>query len=315
MRAERVEEFRFADLSAVLLVRRLGSVTASARQLGVTPSQVSKAVSRAEASLGALLFSRSSHGLSPTQAGLRIFPRLDEIAAQLSVARGNEEPADSLLTIAAPSYINSLFLPAIAEAVPEMRVRGLELPASLVRTLAPGGLFDVTVLVGQPRLPRTWTATPIGSTRKIVFAPPRIARLFGAGPIAMERLREFRFVSPVYHVGGQFVPVDDDCPLPAALRRRGHEAQTIGAALELAARTGQLVYGPACAGIRQLAAGELTELRVRGWNAQDPIYLACNAERVLARVQRALVRQLPGAVDALEKRTLWLSKRSQRKRT
>lgn len=77
----------------------------------------------------------------------------------------------------------------------------------------------------------------------------------------------------------------------------------------------QLGYGAACAGIRQLAAGELTELRVRGWNAQDPIYLACNAERVLARVQRALVRQLPGAVDALEKRTLWLSKRSQRKRT
>lgn len=304
MHSESPDDLRFADLSTALLVWRLGSVTASARQLGVTPSQVSKAVARLERHLGTILFNRSSRGVTLTEEGRRRVPLLDDVATRLRAVLRADEHAGAVLTLAAPSYMNSL-LPVIADAIPDSRVRSLELPPPLVRTLAPANLFDATLLLGPPRLPMTWTATQIGKARKTLFASPRVARRLGRPPIAMELLREFPIVSPVHNVGGQYIPVDDDCPLPASLRRPGHEAQTIGAALDLAARTGQLVYGPAFAALRHVAEESLVEVRVRGWNAHDPVYLGCNADRILARVQKIMIATLQRAVASLEQRACW----------
>src|SRR5260370_35211450 len=106
-----------ADVRAFLVVQRLGSVTASARQLGVTPSQVSKAVARLEAHLGSKLFTRSARGVALSDAGRRLLPRLDEIASRLRSLRRDDEPA-SLLTFSAPPSGNAYALPAIAPAVP-----------------------------------------------------------------------------------------------------------------------------------------------------------------------------------------------------
>src|SRR6266852_4405230 len=57
-------DLHLADVNTFLVVQRLGSVTASARQLGVTPAQVSKAVARLEAQLGSKLFTRSARGVA-----------------------------------------------------------------------------------------------------------------------------------------------------------------------------------------------------------------------------------------------------------
>jgi DNA-binding transcriptional LysR family regulator len=296
-------DLRLADLNTFLAVQRLGSVTASARQLGVTPSQVSKAVARLEAHLRSALLTRSTRGVTLTDAGRRLLPRLDDLASRLRSLRRDGEPDASLLTVSAPSYVNAYVLAAIARAVPEMRVRGLEMPPSLVRTFASANSFDATVLIGTPRLPETWAVSEIGSCRKTAFASPALARRLGPQPLPAERLRDFPFVSPVYNLNGQFVPVDDDCPLPVGGRRAGHEVQTIGMALELAAQTDQIVYGPAFAALHQNLRGAVTELHVRGWNVREPVYLACNVDRVLARRQTALVRGLRGAFAELERRS------------
>ena len=60
-----------------------------------------------------------------------------------------------MITLAAPSYMNVFLLPAVAAALPELRVRALELPPAMVRTLAATNLFEVTLLLGEPRLPST----------------------------------------------------------------------------------------------------------------------------------------------------------------
>ena len=82
-----LDDLRVADLSTVLIVHRLSSVTASARHLGVTPSQVSKAVSRVERHLGATLFNRSAKGVAFTDAGRRRFLASIEIFALVQPAR------------------------------------------------------------------------------------------------------------------------------------------------------------------------------------------------------------------------------------
>src|SRR5207237_809725 len=128
---------------------------------------------------------------------------------------------------------------------PALRVRGLELPPALLRAYAAENFFDAAFLSsGLERLPSTWSSEHVGEVQKALFGTPDLARRLGAQPIAADKLRDVPFVCPIYNAEGKFVPVDDDCPLPVAERRLGHEAQTIGLALELAARTGQLVFGP-----------------------------------------------------------------------
>ena len=295
-------DLHLADVNTFLVVQRLGSVTAAARQLGVTPSQVSKAMTRLEAHLGSALFTRSARGVALTDPGRRLLPRLDDLVTRLRSLRRDDEPA-SLLTISAPSYINAYVLPAIARAVPERRVRGLEMPPSLVRTFAAANLFDATVLLGRPRLPETWAITEVGSCRKTVFASPALAQRLGSQPVSVGKLRDVPFISPVYNINGQFVPVDDDCPLPVGARRAGHEVQTIAMAFELAAHTDQLVFGPAFAALHHVARGAVTEVRVRGWASRDPVVLACNVDRILARLQSALIRSLRAAFAELERRS------------
>ena len=59
-----ISELHVADLTTFLAVRRAGSVSTAARELGVTPSQVSKAIARLEATLRVRLFSRGARGVA-----------------------------------------------------------------------------------------------------------------------------------------------------------------------------------------------------------------------------------------------------------
>jgi hypothetical protein len=102
------------------------------------------------------------------------------------------------------------------------------------------------------------------------------------------------------------VAVDDDCPLPSSERRLGHEAQTIGLALELAARTDQLVFGPVIAAKRHIDGGTLVEVPVEGWNVRETLFVACNSDRVLSRVQGAILKAIRAQLqelDAVRERT------------
>ena len=293
MAATPVEELRFADVITFLSVQRCGSITGAARALKVTPSQVSKAVVRLEEHLGVTLLSRSTRGVAVSDAGRRLTPQLEEIAARLRQLRPTLGVDRGVLTLAAPSYLTGLFMPEIATAIPELRLRGLELPPSVIRAYAGENIFDLTLTIGEETLPAQWVSTRLGLVRRALFAPPALARSLGPQPISVEKLAGVPFVSPVYNLNGQFFPVDDGCPL-------GHESHTIGLALELAARCGQVVYGPVIAARGYLDRGQLEEVRVVDWTAGEPLFLACNAERVLASQQREVVSVLSAALSKLD---------------
>jgi hypothetical protein len=136
--------------------------------------------------------------------------------------------------------------------------------------------------------------------RKGLFASRALAKTLGPEPIPVERLRGIPFVMPLGNVQGQLIPADDECPLTASERTAGHEVQTFGVALEVAARSEQLVFGPVLAARRHLMEGTLVEIRVKGWNVSHPLHLACNGDRVMAPVQRAIVSALKTALEELE---------------
>jgi molybdate transport repressor ModE-like protein len=285
-----------------LAIKRCGSISAAARQLGVTPSQVSKATSRLERQLRTSLLVRAGRGVLLTDVAQRIVPEFEEITIRLQRLQQRETAAGGQLTLAAPSYLATPFLPLLVRDQSHLHLRALELSPALIRAYAPQNLFDAALTVGPERLPDTWVSEHIGDLRLTLFATPALARTLGPQPVQVERVREIPFISPIFGGTGPFVPGEDGCPLGYGERVVGHEVHTIGLALELAKRTQQLVFGPAIAGRRSLEQGELCEIRVRGWDVKQALHFACNANRVLSRVQSSTARTLRKGLAELQRR-------------
>jgi DNA-binding transcriptional LysR family regulator len=296
-----LDEVRLGDIQTFLAVRRLGSITNAARELQVTPSQVSKAIARLERQLQAELLSRGPRGVSLSEAAARISPLLEQMVEGLRAARESVEDPIPLLTFAAPSYLNAALLPRVAQALPDFHLRAVELPPSLIRAYASENLFDVAVAVEQGRLPKQWIAEPLGKMRKSLFGRPDLVASLGPLPISREAARQLVYVTPVREVDGRLAPGDDGCPLHRGERRRGHEATTIRVALEIAARTSQVSFGPAIAAHEHVRDGRLAEIRVEGWeDISDPLFLLCNGDQVLARVQKSINATLTQALAELK---------------
>ena len=289
---------RFQDLTTFLVVRRTASISAAAREEKVTPSQVSKSIARLEARLGVRLFERSVHGIVLSASGADLAPTIAQAVAALRVLERPIEVRSPPLTMAAPQYLLAPLLSRIAERRPAVRLRILELPPAVLRAYARQELFEIALLPSTAeRITIPWVGTRVGEMRSALFTTPATARKLGLGPAPVEvaRLRAVPFVTPAAPPDDRFAAVHDDCPLDVGSRITGHEAQTIATALRLAAVTGQVVFGPRIAAMDYLASGALVEVPVKGWDVREPLFVACNQDRVLASV-RALV--VEAATDA-----------------
>lgn len=269
---------RFADLMTFVTVVRSRSISGAARQLRVTPSQVSKAVTRLEHQLGVRLLSRGTRGASVTEAGRRIAPRAADVVAHAQALRASDERPDNALTFAAPEFLNSALLPRIATRIAPSRVRSIELPPGLESAYATQSIFDAAFTHGSERWPETWSLSYMGAIRRGLFCAPGRAVQLGRQPIDPASLRSAPFITPIYSYRGQLVAGDDGCPLPPAERKIGGETEAVSLALELARRSDQLVFAPALAARPWVERGQLVELKVETWDVVEPLYLACHAE-------------------------------------
>lgn len=75
------------DLKSFVEVVENGGFSRAARHLGVSKSIVSRRVARLEAELGTRLLSRTTRGISPTEAGLEFKARGERVLAELEEAR------------------------------------------------------------------------------------------------------------------------------------------------------------------------------------------------------------------------------------
>jgi DNA-binding transcriptional LysR family regulator len=102
---------------AFLAVVREGSLSSAARVLGTTQPTMGRQVAALEASLGLTLFTRSIDGLSPTEAGLRLIPSVEAMAAAAEAAHrsasGEVDEARGTVRITASQVIGAEVLPPI----------------------------------------------------------------------------------------------------------------------------------------------------------------------------------------------------------
>lgn len=138
-------------LRAVEAVLRLGSLSAAADELGVTPGAVSQHIIRCEQQLGRSLFERTSRGLAPTAFGREIAGLLYEGFSRLEQAVAlSRRHADTLLTISvAPVFAAKWLVPRLAQFSarhPELRLR---LDASVGLVNPDTSDIDLAIRVGE----------------------------------------------------------------------------------------------------------------------------------------------------------------------
>jgi DNA-binding transcriptional LysR family regulator len=294
-----VADLRVADLLTFLAVVRSSSLTAAARERRVTPSQVSKAITRVETHFTRKLVERGSRGVVLSEAGRLLAPALEAIVTQLEAARA-ASPDGAEITLGAPSYLQTSLLPVLGSAAANVRIRSFELPPSLLRANAQDDGFDILLIPGGgEHLPGSWVSEQVGEIRRGLFASPVLRQKLGKGAVSIERLAEVPFIIPIFRQQGRVVPVDDDFPLPRAQRKIGHQVQTFLVGLEVAAQTEQLAFGPAIAAHRHVSSGALVEIPIEGYAVTDPLTFACNVDRVSARLRTAFVNALRTAMADL----------------
>jgi DNA-binding transcriptional LysR family regulator len=171
---------RLTGLIAFARVASLGSFTAAARSLSISPSAVSKSVQRLEQRLGLRLFTRTTRSLTLTPEGrdlheraLRLLREAEEIEQAAVAARA--EPAGTL-KIAASSPVG---IHLLAPAMPRFRERhpklsiDLRLSDHFVDMIEDG--IDVAIRVGD-----------LGDSRLVSrrLAPHRICAFASPGYLA-----------------------------------------------------------------------------------------------------------------------------------
>jgi len=188
----------FAAISAFVRVVEAKSFAAAAAQLGMTPSGVSRAVSRLEERLGARLLFRSTRALRLTDDGAAFHARCKEILADLAEATealnyATRKPTGRLRVGLSLAVGRAAIIPRLQEfeeRYPDIR---LELsmsdnPADLIQE----GI-DCAIRVGQLE-DSSLIARKIGYLRNVVVAAPSYLERFGE-PHSLDDLQNHRCIN------------------------------------------------------------------------------------------------------------------------
>ncbi|SDH57980.1 DNA-binding transcriptional regulator, LysR family [Pseudomonas benzenivorans] len=172
------------QLSLFLDVLETGSFSAASRRHPLTPSAVARRIDALERSLGSSLFSRSTHAVRATPAGLAFAERARRILAELHLARAEavslSSAPEGLLRIDAPAPFGRRHLaPAIAEFL--KAYPGLDVQLRLIDSFvdlqgAHLGEVDLVLRIG-----------PLADTRLVATALAPLVRVACASPDYLAR--------------------------------------------------------------------------------------------------------------------------------
>ena len=167
---------RFATMEAFVRVIETGSFSSAARQLNIGQPSVSKMVAQLEDRLGVRLLLRSTHGLTPTEAGISFFERAKrslEAAEEADLAaRGTAAGLSGRLRICAATTFARLHL---IPRLPEFLAQHPKLDIAVVLDdrnvdLVEAGI-DIALRMGTLADPNL-TARKIGQSRRLVLGTP-----------------------------------------------------------------------------------------------------------------------------------------------
>ncbi|MGO4127642.1 LysR family transcriptional regulator [Inquilinus sp. YAF38] len=215
---------RFTTMATFVRVAQLGSLSAAARDLGLTQPAVSQQVTALERRLGVRLLNRSTRRLAPTEAGERYLAQARRILEAVADAEdGLAEASDALtgsLRVHAPAGLGQAHLAPILigfqQHHPELAV---ELIADDRYADLIGEGVDLAIRLGALASPGL-VARRLATLRRILVASPAYVAAHG-GPETPEELAGHPHVRFSWATSGEAVPlVGPDGPLEVRVRSR-----------------------------------------------------------------------------------------------
>lgn len=270
-------DMRLADAITVLAVERLGSMSKAARELGVTPSQVSKTISRLQSWTGGSLFAREGTELKPTPLGKRFLERMRPLVEALRDLAGDVEMQDAVRVQAC----ELAFLLTVSALTEVTGGRFVVSPA----TSEPASDADLMLRLGEA--PSSWSrSVTLSSVAWGLFAAPATAARLGV--IAAETELSVTLV-PVSDpeadaAYGDVLRALIPCPYRFGTRVPVHSA------LEVVAASDQIVAFPIGLALRYLASGRLVEITPGGNRPETPLVACATGDQWEPLVQEVVVR-------------------------
>ena len=174
---------RYGEMQAFLQVVDHGGFTEAAKPLGLSPSAVSKLISRLEDRLGARLLQRTTRRVSRTAEGRVYADQVREILADIdaveaSVGGAEAEPRGSLRVNVAHGFGMTQvvpLLPGFLARYPKVDVQ-ITFADHVVDLVAEGE--DIGIRTGQLR-DETLIARKLGEHRRIICAAPSYIETYG----------------------------------------------------------------------------------------------------------------------------------------
>lgn len=171
----RQEVNRFGEMEVFVRAVELGGLSAAARDFRMTPSGVSKLITRLEGRLGARLLVRSTRQLQLTPEGCAFFERATRILADLEdaerIAGVGEQAVGRVRLNTSASYANHVLAPAL----PEFLARHPAITVDIVQTDTVIDLLservDVAIRAG-PLKSSSLVAKKLGETALTIVAAP-----------------------------------------------------------------------------------------------------------------------------------------------
>lgn len=143
-----------AALQTFVTVAECGGYAEAARQLGISPSMVSRRIARLEAELQVLLIHRTTRGMSLSEAGERFHERCRALLAELDAAcdelGGDAEGVSGRVRITAPQSLlgTALVAPVVARLMAAHPALRFDLALDERKLDLVSGAVEVAVRVG-----------------------------------------------------------------------------------------------------------------------------------------------------------------------
>lgn len=197
---------RLTGIVAFARAASLGSYTAAARSLGISPSAVSKSVQRLEQQLGLRLFSRTTRSLVLTPEGsnlheraLRLLREVEDIH-QAAVAARSEPSGTLKITASVPVGVHLIapLLPRFRDRFPKVSI-DLRLGDRFIDLIEEG--IDIAIRVGDLGDSRL-ISKHLAPHRVCAFASPEYLKRRGT-PVHPDELVEHDCINFRYKSSGQ----------------------------------------------------------------------------------------------------------------
>ncbi len=278
------------DLDELRTFQRIlmrGTLSAAARDLGVSPAVVSKRLASLERRAGQRLIRRTTRSLSATDEGAALLPRVERIiealdAAEGWLAEGRETPV-GVLRVSAPISLGRQHVALVLSKLVDQHTRleaELRLGDSLIDLME--ARIDVAVRI-RPAQDSAYVMRKLADSSRILVASPRYLDAHGR-PRTPAELKQHAVLRSIGWQG------------PWRLVGPGGESVDIDPASRLRADNGEVVYDWALQGLGVMlksaidVAADLRRGRLErvlpSWSSPDaPIYALIPSARFASKTR------------------------------